>query len=257
MPKTLVERIHEKQLFFTYTLQFSHPKLSPWCGNEEGNPAYFLSSFHKVYLYRCNYSFAATSAALCLIISFTAALLLESDCCCNLLRCSLRSLQRGTLHSESLQARAWSWSMYHIFLQRTQPPEARVLHCIPWRNSPLTFRQLGYWQLPERHVDACTRRSSIFLSCWTRICRASAFWASRSAADGWFVKLWGWMTAPFEKQALHTSKSGQTSHRQPWPVSISWQQTLHVVTNAGAVGLCRWYNTIIDECFARRSVSYW
>jgi len=50
MPKTLVERIHEKQLFFTYTLQFSHPKLSPWCGNEEGNPAYFLSSFHKVYL---------------------------------------------------------------------------------------------------------------------------------------------------------------------------------------------------------------
>jgi len=59
-------------------------------------------------LYRCNYSFAATSAALCLIISFTAALLLESDCCCNLLRCSLRSLHRGTLHSESLQARAWS-----------------------------------------------------------------------------------------------------------------------------------------------------
>jgi len=91
MPKTFVERIHAKQLSFTYILQFNHPKLSPWCGNE-GNPAYFLSSFHKVYLYRCNYSFAATSAALCLIISFTAALLLESDCCCNLLRCSLRSL---------------------------------------------------------------------------------------------------------------------------------------------------------------------
>jgi hypothetical protein len=77
------------------------------------------------------------------------------------------NLHRGTLHSESLQARAWSWSMYHIFLQRTHPPEARVLHCIPWRNSPFTFRQWGYWQLPERHIDACTRRSSIFLSCST------------------------------------------------------------------------------------------
>ena len=75
------------------------------------------------------------------------------------------NLQRGTWHSDSLQARAWSWSKYHIFLQRTQPPDARVLHCIPCRKSPFTFRQFGYWQCAERHWDACTRRSSIFLSC--------------------------------------------------------------------------------------------
>jgi hypothetical protein len=146
---------------------------------------------------------------LCLIISLTAALLLESYCCCNLLRCSFISLydfhkwwsgvtqqdwnikcvstremavagqmidkttthlHLGTMHPESLQARAWSWSMYHIFLHRAHPPEARVLHSIPCRNSPFTLRQLelGYLQpvqLPERHVEACIRRSSIFLSC--------------------------------------------------------------------------------------------
>lgn len=36
----------------------------------------------------------ATSAALCLIISITAALRRESDCCCSLLKCSFRSLDR-------------------------------------------------------------------------------------------------------------------------------------------------------------------
>jgi len=118
----------------------------------------------------------ATSAALCLIISITAALRRESDCCCSLLKCSFRSLQRGTWHSDSLQARAWSWRRYHIFLQRTQPPDARILHCIPWRKSPFTLRQFGYWQSAERHCDACTRRSSIFLSCTTLICLASLFW---------------------------------------------------------------------------------
>lgn len=158
-----------------------------------------------------------SSAALCLIISITAALLRESDCCCSRLKCSLRSLeyiknstslisvttqmiyiymqhkwtyytqyripsrlhkpkrwkrkwcrhylQRGTWHWDSLQARACSWRRYHIFLQRTQPPDARVLHCIPCRKSPFTFRQFGYWQSEERHWDACTKRSSIFLSC--------------------------------------------------------------------------------------------
>lgn len=75
------------------------------------------------------------------------------------------NLQRGTWHSDSLQARAWSWRRYHIFLQRTQPPDARVLHCIPWRKSPFTLRQFGYWQSAERHCEACTSRSSIFLSC--------------------------------------------------------------------------------------------
>lgn len=35
----------------------------------------------------------ATSAALCLIISITAALRRESDCCCSLLKCSFRSLK--------------------------------------------------------------------------------------------------------------------------------------------------------------------
>lgn len=145
------------------------------------------------------------SAALCLIISITAALRRESDCCCSLLRCSFKSLkkyihhynrlyntqrmreeggllrevnlkthnkeklltnlQRGTWHSDSLQARAWSCRRYHIFLQRTQPPDARTLHWIPWRKSPLTFRQLGYVHCAERHCDACTRRSSILLSC--------------------------------------------------------------------------------------------
>lgn len=48
----------------------------------------------------------ATSAARCLIISITAALRRESDCCCSLLRCSFKSLQRGTVHSDSLHARA-------------------------------------------------------------------------------------------------------------------------------------------------------
>lgn len=72
-----------------------------------------------------------SSAALCLIISITAALLRESDCCCSRLKCSFRSLQRGKWHLDSLQARAWSWTRYHILLQRTQPPDARVLHCIP------------------------------------------------------------------------------------------------------------------------------
>ena len=135
MPKTLVERIHEKQLFFTYTLQFSHPKLSPWCGNEEGNPAYFLSSFHKVYLYRCNYSFAATSAALCLIISFTAALLLESDCCCNLLRCSLRSLCIVTSNQVLLQM-----VMLHALAQLGQGDGIQV----EWINTPAT-RHIAFW----------------------------------------------------------------------------------------------------------------
>lgn len=48
----------------------------------------------------------ATSAARCLIISMTAALRRESDCCCILRRCSFKSLQRGTWHSDSLHARA-------------------------------------------------------------------------------------------------------------------------------------------------------
>ena len=75
------------------------------------------------------------------------------------------NLQRGTWHSDSLHARACSWRRYHILLQRRQPPEARVLHCIPWRKRPLTLRQFGYWHCGERHWEACTRRSSILRSC--------------------------------------------------------------------------------------------
>jgi len=56
----------------------------------------------------------ATSAALCLIISMTAALRLESDCCCNLLRCSFRSL-----NWEDLQ---WSIQiMRTIFFKKALP----------------------------------------------------------------------------------------------------------------------------------------
>ena len=53
-------------------------------------------------------------------------------------------LQRGTLHSDSLQARAWSCKRYHILLHRLQPPEARTLHVMPCRNSPFTLLHLGY-----------------------------------------------------------------------------------------------------------------
>lgn len=151
----------------------------------------------NLYCTVCYPELAATSAARCLIISITAALRRESDCCCNLLKCSFRSLHRGTLHSDSLQARECIWSRYHIFLHRTQPPEARVLHCIPWRKRPLTLRQFGYWHWGDRHCDAWTKRSSIFLSCKTRFARASLFWASRSAIDGWLVNLWIWSIPPF------------------------------------------------------------
>lgn len=145
----------------------------------------------------------------------TAALRRESDCCCNLLRCSFRSLNRemwheknhrlqerkyqvftcwkreylatdptkfncrmldnkrnqrdyphrGTSHLDSLQARAWSCKRYHIFLHRTHPPEARIWQRRACRNSAFTLRQLGYWHCVARHSVACTRRSSIFLSC--------------------------------------------------------------------------------------------
>lgn len=177
-------------LLHTYYLSSEGP--IPW--------AFSLQSFIQIKKTRISgctnsYSaFPATSAARCLIISITAALRRESDCCCNLFKCSFKSLhkseiyqsdakqctaecqeverqetlthlQRGTWHSDSLQARACSWRRYHTFLQRGQPPTTRFLHWMPWRKRPLTFRQLGYWQLEKRHWEACTRRSSIFLSC--------------------------------------------------------------------------------------------
>lgn len=48
----------------------------------------------------CPHVFPATSAVLCLIISITAALRLESDCCCNLLKCSLKSLLDGSSQND-------------------------------------------------------------------------------------------------------------------------------------------------------------
>jgi len=44
-------------------------------------------------------------------------------------------------------------------------------------------------------------------------------------------------------------------HRMP--EVMSWWQRWHCDTKLGASGLCRWYRTIIDECFARRKKSYW
>lgn len=118
----------------------------------------------------------------------------------------------------------------------------------------ITFRQ-NQW---KSQLNARFKMMRNKVTCNTLFCRASLFCASRSAMEGWFVNLCGWSRPPFFwLHALHTSKSGQISHRQPWPVSISWWQTLHVVTKAGAVGLWRWYKTIIEECFARRRVSYW
>lgn len=63
----------------------------------------------KTTIFICTNSYPelpATSAALCLIISITAALRRESDCCCSLLKCSCKSLQRGTWHADSLHALA-------------------------------------------------------------------------------------------------------------------------------------------------------
>lgn len=74
-------------------------------------------------------------------------------------------LQRGTLHSDSLQARAWSCKRYHILLHRLQPPEARTLHVMPCRNSPFTLLHLGYRQAAMPHWDAWTNNSSIFRNC--------------------------------------------------------------------------------------------
>lgn len=150
----------------------------------------------KLHVHSFNQVLLATSAARCLIISITAALRRDSIWCCNLRKCSFKSLQRGTRQSASLQARACNCKRYHIFLQRWQPPEARTLHCIPCRNSPFTFRQFGYWQIEEQHWEACTRRSNIVRNWSTLCCRASLFCASRSAMDGWVVSLWGWDALP-------------------------------------------------------------
>lgn len=58
----------------------------------------------------------ATSAVLILIISMTAALLLESDCCCNLLRCSLKSLCQAKIKATAMVKTA--------FNQHQQPTES-------------------------------------------------------------------------------------------------------------------------------------
>ena len=53
------------------------------------------------------------------------------------------------------------------------------------------------------------------------------------------------------------SKSEHTVQRKPLPASISMLHVLHVLANAGALGLCRWYSTIMLLCLARRKESNW
>ncbi len=59
------------------------------------------------------------------------------------------------------------------------------------------------------------------------------------------------------RQLAHMSKSWHTVQRKPCPGSISTPHWLHVHTNAGASGLCRWYSTIMLLCLARRMESNW
>jgi hypothetical protein len=83
-------------------------------------------------------------------------------------------------------------------------------------------------------------------------------------AGGWneCVSRRGWGRAARSREwAIHPSLC------PPWrpltlqfhrmPEVMSWWQYWHCDTKLGASGLCRWYRTIIDECFARRKKSYW
>jgi hypothetical protein len=69
---------------------------------------------------------------------------------------------------------------------------------------------------------------------------------------------WSWRgPAGLMAQPLHMLKSAHTVHLNPSPPWISRAHTLQVQVKAGAVGLCRWYSTIMLLCLARRRLSNW
>ena len=82
----------------------------------------------------------ATSALLIRIISITAALLRESDCCCALLRCSRRSLTQNVKISPAL-------SISLFYLITCSGERGSWLPCRPWRGDG------------EGTTSSCTGRS--------------------------------------------------------------------------------------------------
>mmetsp|Transcript_24255 Transcript_24255/g.82878 ORF Transcript_24255/g.82878 Transcript_24255/m.82878 type:complete len:205 (-) Transcript_24255:3250-3864(-) len=140
--------------------------------------------------------------------------------------------------------------------QNWQPPATFVVHTRPCWKSALTFLQLTDGQFCAWHAEACTSSAMVRCSCFWRRRRSSSLRPPCRcdlapcglSGCGWWVRF---------LQSSQTSKSGHVSHRQPAPGSISCWQMLHEAANAGSAGLCRWNSTIIEVCFARRSVSNW
>ena len=67
----------------------------------------------------------------------------------------------------SLHPRACAVRRNHILLQKAQPPATRFVHDRPCLNRSLIFRHLANWHDRSAHLDACTRTSSIILTCKT------------------------------------------------------------------------------------------